>query len=57
MDDLQKQDKLKEYNKEYRKTNQDKYKQYRKAYYAKKKAEQKLNDTYIHPHISAYNLI
>lgn len=55
MDDSQKE-KLKEYNKQYRKVNQDKYQQYRKAYYAKKKLEKKLNDTYIHEHISAFNL-
>ena len=52
MDDQLKQEKLKEYNKEYRKVNQDKYRAYRKAYYAKKKLE-KLNDDYIHQHISA----
>ena len=50
MDDQQ--DKLKQYNKEYRKNNQDKYKQYRKAYYAKKRVE-KLKEDYIHEHISA----
>ena len=53
MDDQLKQEKLKEYNKIYRENNQDKYRAYRKAYYAKKKQDQKLNDTYIHQHISA----
>ena len=55
MDDQRKQ-KLKEYNKEYCEKNKERFQQYRNAYYAKKKQDQKLNDTYIHQHISAYNL-